>query len=78
MGSDASPDDVLYGVPAIAEAFKLTPRQVTHLKNTHGLPTYKIGKTVCARRGAVAAWLKAQETAATESSGVKLTEPSSD
>ena len=62
-------DDLLYGVPAIAEAFKLTPRRVYHLKDRHGLPTFKIGGTVCARRSEVRAWIvsiAAREAAARE------------
>jgi len=50
-------DDLLYGVPAIAEAFKWKPRQVYHLKEKHGLPTFKIGRTVCAHRSKVRAWI---------------------
>lgn len=50
-------DDLLYGVPAIAEAFRWKPRQVYHLKEKHGLPTFKIGRTVCARRSEVKAWI---------------------
>lgn len=52
-----SDEDLLYGVPAIAEAFKLRTRQVYHLKDEHGLPTFKIGRTVCASRRAVATWI---------------------
>ena len=65
----SSPDDVLYGVPAIAAAFRLKDRQVYHLKAQHGLPTYKVGKTVCARRGAVAAWFAAREAEAQRTRG---------
>jgi hypothetical protein len=54
-------DDVLHGMTAIAEAFGLNRRQAEHLKIEHGLPTFKVGKTVCARRGAVAAWFATQE-----------------
>lgn len=57
---------MLYGVPAIAAAFRLKDRQVYHLKGKHGLPTFKVGKSVCARRGAVAAWLAEREAAARE------------
>lgn len=56
-------DDVFYGVPAIADAIKFKPRQVHHLKDHHGLPTFKIGRNVCARRGALRDWLKQRETA---------------
>lgn len=64
MSPNPSPDDVLYGVPAIADAFRLKARQVYHLKAEHGLPTYKVGRIVCARRGAVAAWFASREAAA--------------
>lgn len=60
----ASPDDVLYGMPAVAEAFGWRTRQAEHLKEKHGLPTFKIGRIVCARRSAVAAWLAEREAAA--------------
>ena len=61
-----NPDDVLYGMPAIAAAFGWRQRQAEHLKESHGLPTFKVGKTVCARRGAVAAWLAEREAAGRE------------
>ncbi|EHP93424.1 hypothetical protein [Methylorubrum extorquens] len=60
--SDAT--DLLYGVPAIATAFGWKPRQVYHLKDQHELPTFKIGRTVCASRAAVRSWLAAREAAA--------------
>jgi hypothetical protein len=63
-------DDMLYGVPAIAEAFRWRPRQVYHLKDKHGLPTFKVGKTVCAKRSAIRAWIVSiaeREAAARES-----------
>lgn len=50
-------DDLLYGVPAIAEAFRWRARQVYHLKDKHGLPTFKMGKIVCAKRSAIRAWI---------------------
>lgn len=56
--------DVLHGVPAIAAEMRLNPRQVYHLKEQHGLPTFKIGRTVCARRSAIQAWLAEREAAA--------------
>lgn len=58
-----SPDDVLYGMPAIAQAFGWRTRQPEHLKDAHGLPTFKVGKTVFARRSAAADWLRAREAA---------------
>ena len=59
-------DDLLYGVPRIAAALKLTPQQVYHLKDRHGLPTFKIGRIVCANATAVRAWLVERETAGRE------------
>lgn len=53
-------EDLLYGVPAIAEAFKWKPRQVYHLKEKHGLPTFKMGRTVCALKSEVRAWITKQ------------------
>lgn len=50
--------DLLYGVPAIAAAFNLPWRKVYHLKDHHGLPTFKIGGKVCANRRVVAAWIE--------------------
>lgn len=54
FGSD---EDLLYGVPAIADAFRWKARHVYHLKDKHGLPTFKIGRTVCAKRSAIRAWI---------------------
>lgn len=63
-------DDLLYGVPAIAAAFKLEVRQVYHLKDKHGLPTFKMGRSVCAKRSAVRAWIEGvAEKAAAEAKG---------
>lgn len=62
--SDALNDEaLLYGVPAIAGYLKMDPRKVYHLKDKHGLPTFKIGETVCARPSAIRAWLSEQERA---------------
>ena len=55
---DQNDDELLYGVPAIAAAFKLPVRQTYHLKDKHGLPTFKVGKIVCAKRSAVRAWIE--------------------
>ena len=60
----ADDTDLLYGVPRIAEAFNLKPGQVYHLKEKHGLPTFKIGRCVCARRSAVEKGLVDKEAAA--------------
>lgn len=66
-------DDLLYGVPAIAEAFRWRPRQVYHLADKHGLPTFKVGRTVCARRSEVRAWIArvAEASAAATRAGAR-------
>ena len=56
--------DLLYGAPAIAEHLRLRLRQVHHLAATGKLPTFKIGKTVCARRSSLATWIVEREAAA--------------
>lgn len=42
--------DLLYGAPAIAAHLGLTDKVVYHLHGNGSLPTYKVGKKVCARR----------------------------
>lgn len=46
----------LYGMPAIAAAIGIGVRKAEHLKEKHGLPTFKVGKTVCAKRSTLIAW----------------------
>ncbi|WP_454917297.1 helix-turn-helix transcriptional regulator [Xanthobacter sediminis] len=55
--------DLLYGVPAIAEFLNLKPAAVYHLAAKGTLPTFKIGAKVCARRSTLTAWLADQEAA---------------
>lgn len=56
--------DLLYGVAAIASHLELTQRQVLHLHEKAGIPTFKMGRTVCARRSALEAhFLNLQEAA---------------
>jgi hypothetical protein len=64
----ASTTDLLHGVNAIAEHLNLTAKQVYHLHGNGGLPTFKMGKTVCARRSTLAKHFAAQEAAAARSS----------
>jgi excisionase family DNA binding protein len=56
--------DLLYGLPAIAGELGLSNDQVRHLAKSHGLPTFKLGRSVCARRSTLASWLAQQETRA--------------
>jgi excisionase family DNA binding protein len=47
--------DLLYGVPRIAEYLGLSPAAVYHLAAQNRIPTFKMGRTVCARRSTLAA-----------------------
>lgn len=65
-----STTDLLHGVNAIAEHLNLTAKQVYHLHGNGELPTFKMGKTVCARRSTLAKHFAAQEAAARAANGV--------
>ena len=56
--------DLLHGVAAIAAHLSMTRAQVYHLHKRGDLPTFKMGRTVCARRSTLAAHFAAQEAAA--------------
>lgn len=57
--------DLLFGIDAIAKHLGLSDRQVKHLHETcEGFPTFKQGRTVCARRSALARYFAEQEQAA--------------
>lgn len=56
--------DVLYGTDAIAKHLRWSVRQVKHRHETGALPTFKQGRTVCARRTTLARHFSAQEAAA--------------
>lgn len=62
--------DLLHGVNAIASHLNLTPKQVYHLHGNRGLPTFKMGKTVCARRSELDAHFARASTAARGATGV--------
>lgn len=56
--------DLLYGLAAIGEHLGLTARQVESQIAKGELPTFKMGRTVCARRSTLAKHFAAQEAAA--------------
>jgi len=56
-----SPADLLYGVTAIASFLGIKKRSAQHLIETGRLPSFKVGKTVCARRSTVLAALEQLE-----------------
>lgn len=51
--------DLLYGMPSIAAHLGLTEAQGYHLHANRTLPTFNIGRRVCARRSDLDAWLQA-------------------
>ncbi|HEX7853831.1 MAG TPA: phage terminase large subunit family protein [Sphingobium sp.] len=61
--------DLLYGMEAIGSEIGLTARQVEHLVSLGELPTFKMGRTVCARRSTLAKHFAAQEAAARAAGG---------
>lgn len=61
---DSTKQDLLYGVPYIADHLNMTPAQVYHLASIGRLPTFKVGRKVCARRSALDQWLADCEAAA--------------
>lgn len=62
----AAAPDLLYGLEAIGAHVGLTARQVEHLVGKGEIPTFKMGRTVCARRSTLASHFAAQEAAARE------------
>lgn len=65
-----SEPDLLYGVDAIAKHLGLTVRQVKHRHENGELPTFKQGRTVCARRSALARYFAEQEQATKPGGGL--------
>ena len=61
--------DLLYGMEAIASHLSLTKRQALHLHEKGEIPTFKMGRTVCARRSTLAKHFAAQEAAAASRAG---------
>lgn len=56
--------DLLYGMEAIASHLGMTKRAALHQHEKGLLPTFKMGRTVCARRSTLAKHFAAQEQAA--------------
>ena len=61
---DTRRPDLLYGLHAIAGHLGMTPRQAKHRALTKLIPTFKIERTVCARRSSLDAWIAEQEVKA--------------
>ena len=52
--TDSGPD-LLYGVPRIAAFLGIGVKATYHLVERNRIPTFRMGKTVCARRSTLAA-----------------------
>ncbi|MDR7039631.1 cytidine deaminase [Methylobacterium sp. BE186] len=70
LGADESglplSEDLMTGADAIArfmfgEATETNKRRVYHAADKLGLPAFKFGSTICARRSTIIAWIKEQE-----------------
>jgi hypothetical protein len=57
----SEPADLLYGFEAIGEHLGITGRQAEHLASKGGLPTFRLGRRVAARKSSLAAWLSDRE-----------------
>lgn len=55
---------ILMGAAAIAAHMGITRRQAYRLIYEIGLPTFRLGGTIAARRSTLTAWLEEQERAA--------------
>jgi excisionase family DNA binding protein len=55
---------LLYGAREIVSELGLTPRQTYNLVERGNLPHFRSGRTIIARRDALAAWIKAKEAEA--------------
>ncbi|MFB2602831.1 DNA-binding protein [Rhizobium phaseoli] len=55
--------DILTGHKAIARFLGMTPRQVSWHDEQGNLPTFRIGRTVVARKSTLLQWIDEQEQA---------------
>lgn len=62
MTAQATPD-IITGHKAIARFLGLSPRQVSWHDEQGNLPTFRIGRTVCARKVKLLEWIEEQEQA---------------
>ena len=58
--------DHLHGWKAISDHLGIKPDAARHLARRAHLPTFKLGKTVAARRASIDAWLAEREAAGRE------------
>lgn len=53
--------DILRGADAIAAFLGFPRRAIYHLVSKGGLPAFRLGETICARRSTLTAWIAEQE-----------------
>ncbi|RUU45006.1 DNA-binding protein [Mesorhizobium sp. M6A.T.Ce.TU.002.03.1.1] len=56
--------DILRGADAIAKHLGFPRRAIYHLVSKGGLPHFRLGETVCARKSTLGAWIEQQEARA--------------
>lgn len=55
--------DLLYGLVAIGAYLRMSARQAKHRARNGDIPTFKVGRSVCARKGTLDEWLSSRELA---------------
>lgn len=58
--------ELLYGMDAISRHLGITLRQAYHLHEAVNIPTFKVGRKVCAKRTDLDRWLDRQAQRAIE------------
>lgn len=61
MGKEENEVDLLHGMAAIADCLGIGERQAEYLATIKEIPTFKIGRRVCARRSSLKEWLRKRE-----------------
>lgn len=56
--------DILRGADAIAKHLGFPRRAIYHLVSKGGLPHFRLGETVCARKTTLSSWIAEQEARA--------------
>ena len=56
--------DILRGADAIAKHLGFPRRAIYHLVSKGGLPSFRLGETVCARKSTLTRWIQEQEARA--------------
>jgi hypothetical protein len=63
--------DVLYGVKAIAAFFGTPVKATRHRVEADEIPTFKMGRIVCARRSALSVWLAERQANTQAAAGAR-------